>query len=218
MRSVAGPRVRLFCLGYLTLFLELALIRYLSGNIWNFGYFPNLVLLSVFIGMGIGFTFHHVVPDRLAGAVFQASIWLVCALVAYVYVAHPSVPGFSTWGGDVGGDVYFTAVPRQAATQSYVPFLVCIALIVLTFALVSQRTAKLFRAFAPLEAYTLDIAGSCAGIASFMIISWLEIPAWAWKSDTPGVFTTDACDSQDAKQRNDRHQPIACKSNSRKNE
>jgi hypothetical protein len=26
-----------------------------------------------------------------------------------------------------------------------------------------------------------------------------ELPAWAWKSDTPGVFTTDACDSQEAR-------------------
>jgi hypothetical protein len=26
-----------------------------------------------------------------------------------------------------------------------------------------------------------------------------ELPAWAWKSDTPGVFTTDQCDSQPAK-------------------
>jgi hypothetical protein len=26
-----------------------------------------------------------------------------------------------------------------------------------------------------------------------------ELPAWAWKSDTPGVFTTDACDSEASK-------------------
>ena len=33
--------VRLFLCGFLILFLELVLIRYLAGNIWNLGYFPN---------------------------------------------------------------------------------------------------------------------------------------------------------------------------------
>lgn len=38
--------LKLFFMGYLTLFVELALIRYLAGNVWNMGYFPNLVLLT----------------------------------------------------------------------------------------------------------------------------------------------------------------------------
>src|SRR5690349_1694357 len=55
---------RLAGMGFLTLFLELALIRYLPGNIWNLGYFPNLILIAVFIGMGLGFMFHHLVEAR----------------------------------------------------------------------------------------------------------------------------------------------------------
>ena len=43
-----GPS-RLFALGFLTLFLELTLIRYLAGNNWNLGYFPNFVLNPVFM-------------------------------------------------------------------------------------------------------------------------------------------------------------------------
>src|SRR5688572_15193042 len=63
--SIAQPepttglaRTQLFALGMGTLFLELALIRYLAGNIWNLGYFPNLVLVAVFVGMGLGFVGH----------------------------------------------------------------------------------------------------------------------------------------------------------------
>ncbi len=48
------PAVRLFFAAFLMLFLELVLIRYLAGNVWNMGYFPNLVLMGVFIGMGLG--------------------------------------------------------------------------------------------------------------------------------------------------------------------
>src|SRR5262249_32644211 len=49
------PAVRLFFAAFLMLFLELVLIRYLAGNVWNMGYFPNLVLMGVFIGMGLAF-------------------------------------------------------------------------------------------------------------------------------------------------------------------
>ena len=49
------------------LFLELVLIRYLAGNIWNMGYFPNLVLLGVFIGMGLGFVCHQAVAESIDG-------------------------------------------------------------------------------------------------------------------------------------------------------
>lgn len=52
-------RLKLFSLGFLTLFLELVLIRYLAGNVWNLGYFPNLVLIAAFVGIGIGFAFHQ---------------------------------------------------------------------------------------------------------------------------------------------------------------
>ena len=51
---------------------------------------------------------------------------------------------------------------------------------VLVFALVGQRTAKVFRRFPPLAAYSLDVGGSCAGIVAFMAVSALQLPAWSW--------------------------------------
>lgn len=38
--------------GFLALFLELVLIRYVAGHIWNLGFSPYLVLLAAFLGMG----------------------------------------------------------------------------------------------------------------------------------------------------------------------
>ena len=52
--------------------------------------------------------------------------------------------------------------------------------VALAFALITQWTAKLFRRFSPLKAYSLDIGGSCVGILCFMGISWLQLPAWSW--------------------------------------
>ena len=87
---------KLFIMGFLTLFLELVLIRYLAGNIWNLGYFPNLVLISVFIGMGLGFAFHQIVPGKRSNLLLLVSIVLLLGLVLFVHFKHPSVPGFTT--------------------------------------------------------------------------------------------------------------------------
>jgi spermidine synthase len=171
---------RLFLLGFLTLFLELVLIRNLAGNIWNLGFFPNLVLLGVFMGMGVGFTFHHYVREEASAALFHAAAVLLAVLAALVTFLRPTVPGFGTWQADFGGDLYFTSGPAQRAAPNALLFLVWFLLIVAVFALVSQRTAKLFRGFPPLTAYTLDIAGSCCGIAAFAVMSWLRMPAWVW--------------------------------------
>ena len=45
----ARRALSLFLLGFLTLFLELVLIRYLAGNIWNLGFFyrPTMTFFAV---------------------------------------------------------------------------------------------------------------------------------------------------------------------------
>jgi len=167
-------------MGFATLFLELALIRYLAGNIWNLGYFPNLVLIAAFVGMGLGFTFHQRVSPRVSTVLLHTVPFVLLGLVLFVYFKRPTVPGFSAWQGNLGGDLYFTATPQGVAEQSYAPFVFCLVTIISMFAFLAQRTAKLFRKFQPLTAYTLDIAGSCAGVLLFVLISWLTIPASWW--------------------------------------
>jgi Spermine/spermidine synthase domain len=172
--------MKLFLLGFLTLFLELFFIRFLAGSVWNLGYFPNIVLLSVFIGMGVGFVFHHLVRDILSPSVFQGAFIGATALILFVSYRHPVVPGFDVWHYNVGGDLYFSYVPFKADDLNYLFFVLCFAIVALIFACISQRTAKLFRQFSPLNAYSLDILGSCAGILTFIAVSALRLPAWSW--------------------------------------
>lgn len=173
-------RGRLFLLGFLTLFLELVFIRFLAGNIWNLGYFPNLVLLGVFVGMGSGFVFHHHIPDSASRKLLVFSGVLVLALVACIYFERPAVPGFDRVIGDFGGEIFYTATPKKSDQFSLFVFVLWFLFVVTIFALISQRTAKLFRLFPPLTSYTLDISGSICGILSFMAISWLQLPAFSW--------------------------------------
>jgi hypothetical protein len=174
------PAVRLFFAAFLMLFLELVLIRYLAGNVWNMGYFPNLVLMGVFIGMGLGFVCHQSVAERLSPVLVQGAACLLALLVIFLYFKHPTVPGFSQWLGSIGGEVYFTASPGASSVWDAWIFLGLFLSVMLIFALLAQRTAKFFRVFPPLRAYTLDVAGSCVGILAFMLCSWLQLPAWSW--------------------------------------
>jgi hypothetical protein len=174
------PALRLFFAAFLMLFLELLLIRYLAGNVWNMGYFPNFVLMGVFIGMGLGFVCHQSVTERRSPLLVQGAACLLALLVLSLYYKHPTVPGFSQWIGSIGGEVYFTASPGASSAWDAWVFLGLFLSIVLIFALLAQRTAKFFRVFPPLRAYTLDIAGSCMGILAFMLCSWSQLPAWSW--------------------------------------
>lgn len=171
---------KLYLLGFATLFLELVLIRYLAGNIWNLGYFPNLVLLAVFMGMGTGFIFHHYISDKRSPMVFQAAFFMLLLLVLFVYYKHPMVPGFDGQKGEIGGELFLSNIPVKEGPLTFLHFWICFVLIIIIFALISQRTAKLFRQFKPLAAYSLDIAGSCTGIMSFMLASWFQLPAYIW--------------------------------------
>src|SRR5438270_363729 len=64
---------RLFACGFLTLFLELVLIRYLAGNIWNLGYFTTLILTFML----------------LSGLHVPAPAWFVLAGVLFLCAAPP---------------------------------------------------------------------------------------------------------------------------------
>src|SRR3954453_17588942 len=100
-------QLKLLLLGFLTLFLELIFIRYLPSNIWNLGYFPNLVLLSVFVGMGLGFVVHHRISDQLSRKLFSSVPGLLLGLILFVIAFRPDIPGFTNWSGNLAGELYF---------------------------------------------------------------------------------------------------------------
>ncbi|MFA5138079.1 MAG: hypothetical protein WC728_02515 [Elusimicrobiota bacterium] len=174
----ATSRANLFLLGMLSLLLELILIRYLAGSVWNLGYFPNLVLMAAFIGMGAGFIVYRRFEAGTSELLFESAPWVLFGLALFVRTAKPNL-GFGSWSGAVGGELYFTGGP--AGGPADLAWLACWFLgVCAVFALISQKTAGLFARLDPLTAYTLDIGGSVCGILLFAGMSWLEWPAAAW--------------------------------------
>ncbi len=172
--------LRLFLLGFLGLFLELALIRYLPSRIWYLGYFPNFVLLAAFLGMGAGFVISGRLSDRASDRMGSAAAALLFSIIAIGYFLKPVVPGLGGGEGTLGGELFFTAVVRDDSNLSRILFLLLFLLVAATFTCITQRTARFFSLFPPLTAYSLDIAGSVAGILAFMAISASRTPAWVW--------------------------------------
>ena len=52
LASARTAEVRIVAVSFLVLYLELALIRWVSGYIHNFGYFTNFAMLASFLGIG----------------------------------------------------------------------------------------------------------------------------------------------------------------------
>ncbi len=53
-RTINQVRIELFVVSFIVLLQELTLIRYLPGQVRVLAYFPNLILLSAFLGLGVG--------------------------------------------------------------------------------------------------------------------------------------------------------------------
>jgi SAM-dependent methyltransferase len=134
-------------------------------------YFSNFILLASFLGIGIG--------CLLAPARIRLFAWfpvLTAALIAVVYAFRLEV------ALPTSGSIYFssgTAEPVVAVeTTLLLPILfVAVAALLATAA---QRMAREMAALPPLRGYTLNVAGSLAGVAAFAAISWLELPPIIW--------------------------------------
>src|SRR5688572_27779846 len=54
--SIGRLRLEMLAVSFLALFLELAFIRYINSTVQVVAYFNNFMLLSAFLGLGLGST------------------------------------------------------------------------------------------------------------------------------------------------------------------
>jgi hypothetical protein len=150
------------------LFVELALIRWITANNVYVTEATNFVLLASFLGIGIGFLNATSSRDFLR--------WTPVALVALVafVLEFPVILHQRT------GPLVFSGVGQTRALPQPVSFAVVFLLTVAVMAGLGQGVARIFVRFRPLSAYRLDILGSIAGIALFTLLSFLDQPPLTW--------------------------------------
>lgn len=167
------PALDLFLISLLSLFAEVLMIRWLGTEVRVLSYFKNVVLLSCFLGLGLGF--------RLSSRPACYG-WFIPSLAAFSFLVelaarrgvliagNPKESSFHIWGN----------VATVNETLFYAFVLSCFFVNTLLFIPLGQWTGKLMQHFSPLKAYSLNIAGGLAGIWLFVLLNWGRCPPWIW--------------------------------------
>lgn len=167
---------RLVSLSMLTLFLELALIRWTAANNVHLANIPNFVLLASFLGIGVGFLRARSAPNLFVLAPATLTVLVAFALVFPVKLVT------------LHGPHEFEGLTGHHPLSQWVSLPVIFALVVLLMASLGQALARSFAQFKPLDAYRFDIIGSITGIALFSALSFVGLPPIAWGAVVAALF------------------------------
>ncbi len=164
------PRLRLFVLSFLMLFVELALIRWSGALVIYLSYFSNFVLLGSFLGIGIGF-----LRARARVNLFPWAPAALALLILFVRVFPVEVIR-------TGYQILFFGYGKFQASgpPTWVTLPIVFLAVAAVMAMIGEGVARTFVRFRPLDAYRLDIAGSIAGIAAFSLLSFLDAKPVVW--------------------------------------
>jgi len=162
----------------IVLFQELALIRWLPGQVRVLAYYPNLVLISAFLGLGLGClragrrSLRWAWPVSLL--VLAGTAW---ALSGVVFTQNTATEHLFLLYYDLPAGAPVVADIRP-------PILGLFVLGAATFVPLGQIVAERLRVFrrhgSALSGYAWDIAGSLAGIALFTGLSFARAFPVTW--------------------------------------
>ncbi len=172
---------QLLLASFLTLFAELAFIRWIAVEVRVFAYFKNLALLLCFVGFGLG--------CALAGQRARWKSALLAFLGLLLIVRMPwrgaeLLEGLSeSLGG--AGDIAIWATGNNSNWLQYgMAVLVAGALfllIVSVFVPLGQTVSRqMDLAPSALRAYSWNLVGSLAGVLAFFAVSLLMLPPAVW--------------------------------------
>jgi Spermine/spermidine synthase domain len=166
--SSGREQLKLAFASFLMLFVELALIRWVTSNNVYVTKATNFVLMASFLGIGIGFLNARTRRDYLR--------WTPIALLVTVgfVLAFPVILATTS------GPHPYHGLSGSNALPQWVSLSIIFVLVTATMAGLGQGVAKIFVGLKPLSAYRMDIAGSIAGIAAFSLLSFLNQPPATW--------------------------------------
>ena len=186
-------RVDLFVASVLVLFLELACIRWFPAHVLFLTFFTNVMLLASFLGISVG--------CLAAGRPRNYLMWTPLLLVLTLGTAHliewerQRTGSAVQVGSDVSPQLVFFGVESQVKdpSQFVIPIEavsgVLFVLVALTLVGPGQQLGRsLARVSNRIEAYTLNIVGSLAGILLFTACSWWQLgPGWWFGGVLAGI-------------------------------
>lgn len=173
---------RLAFVSFLTLFLELLIIRFIGTEIRVFAYLGNLVLLAIFIGSGIGMY----LKKSISPSVSSVLLFFTGALTATSYIlrtSHFDVKLFSGLSELLAplSEAYIWQTLETFSKTGAVFGVILTGFIVVLLASVFIPLGNLLGTlFAdsdkPLVAYSVNIGASLLGMWAFQLFSLAELP------------------------------------------
>src|SRR5882762_6812798 len=165
----------------LTLFAELALIRWVATEVRIFAYVKNLALLLCFLGFGLGCALARKPARWLTAA--RAFLGLIL-VVRLPWLSGQVMEGLSqSLGAGQDIQIWGTALSRNWTAFLLAAVLTTILLWLITsiFIPLGQTVSRQIElAPRPLYGYSWNLAGSLAGILVFFAVSWLALPPPVW--------------------------------------
>ena len=166
---------KLLLASFLSLYVELLLIRWIPSTIHFVAFFNNLILIASFLGLGIGM----VRGGEPARAVWQAFFRLGVTVVILVALLalNPAIllPHDGDYGVNEGaGTAPAVGVPMLALLLGV--FVVAVWVMV-PF---GQLVGCYFNSLGRIAAYSVNVAGSLLGIVAFTAAAWLGLTPLAW--------------------------------------
>jgi spermidine synthase len=169
----------LVAVSFVVLFQELALIRWLAAQVRVLAYFPNIVLISAFAGLGVGCLLARRVRSLIP-------FWPAALLVLLGSADAMSRVAFTS--GSVTEHLWllYYDLPHDAPVVHAVwpPILIVFVLSAASFVPLGQFVADRLRVFRDsqrsLAGYACDLTGSLAGTIAFAVVSFLSAPAIVW--------------------------------------
>ncbi|MGA2508048.1 MAG: hypothetical protein ABSF80_11305 [Chitinispirillaceae bacterium] len=188
MSKIVKQSIGLFLVSFAALFLEVALIRWLSTEIRIFAYINNLVILSCFVGIGLGCYFSNKRSYLVMTLALLSLLVLLVSLPLTIHFKHHTIHlikdtpvllgAFSDsiiWSGIGGSKVLLSSIVGLTSTM-VVFFIVFFAFVplgqILGRALQEHEHA--------IAAYSINIAASLLGVWSFGWLSFVDSQPWLW--------------------------------------
>src|SRR5262249_45655563 len=166
---------------FLTLFAELAFIRWIAVEVRAFAYFKNLALLLCFVGFGLGCALARQTTRWLTGVAAFLGLLLIVRLPIHdgkwlegLSQSLGAAADVEIWAA--GNTWHWTRFLGGALVAS-----VLFLLMVWIFVPLGQTVSRqMDRAPSTLSAYSWNLLGSLAGILAFLGVSRLMLPPSVW--------------------------------------
>jgi hypothetical protein len=167
-------QLRLLLASFLSLYVELLLIRWIPSTLHIVAFFNNFVLIASFLGLGIGLTRPATVPSGVWQAFFRLSLLTSILFVFNRINLTILLPE--------GGDYSINEVASHSLIKApmTVVLIAVFASVVWTMIPFGELVAAYFESLNRIRAYSINIVGSLLGVLAFSGLAWMELPPMIW--------------------------------------